>query len=110
VPKSSVAMDGEGGGGRWPEKKPLSLCALVEEGGTDGQGPIDNHGREGAGRCAELSARGRACGITGASAGRWGLAGSGRAGAGARVGERARGGPRARAGEEAGAGDGPEST
>jgi hypothetical protein len=47
VPKSSVAMDREGGGGRWPKKKPLSLCALVEEGGTDGQGPIDNHGGKG---------------------------------------------------------------
>jgi hypothetical protein len=78
-------------------------------GGTDGQGPVNKHGREGAGRCVELSARGRACGLAGASAGGWGLASSGRAGAGARAGECARGGPRARAEEEASAGDGPES-
>jgi hypothetical protein len=47
VPKSSVAMDGEGGGGRWPEKKPSSLCAHVEEEGLMGRALSTSMGGKG---------------------------------------------------------------
>jgi hypothetical protein len=61
-------------------KKSLSWCSREGEKGLTGRAQPTATGREGAGRQAKLSARGRAHGHTGATAIGWGLAGSSRAG------------------------------